>query len=229
MIPPRASWFGGFYERIVGALKRSLKATLFQVNTSEDELRTIITEIEEALNRRPLMCPRPNEEHVLTPMHFLTGPPQSRNNEIEEIPVLWRRRLHYGNMVWRRFLREYLSSLRQWRTKNNEIVRFPVQGEVVLVDASPSPRMKWNLAKITAVYPHHADIFVKGKHTSRALKDLYPLEAEHVSDIPAFERNQNDSNHDIQEDIPRVLDDPVAVVKKTRTGRIVKSRSRLDL
>jgi hypothetical protein len=53
-IPKRAPWFGGFWERLIGLTKNAIKKTLGRALISFDELSTVITEIETALNDRPL-------------------------------------------------------------------------------------------------------------------------------------------------------------------------------
>ena len=45
-IPPRSPWMGGFYECLVGVVKRALRLALFRKNVSEDELHTLLAEIE---------------------------------------------------------------------------------------------------------------------------------------------------------------------------------------
>jgi len=49
-----ALWQGGFYERLVGMVKRSMKKTVGRKQYSLDQLITLLTEIEAVLNTRPL-------------------------------------------------------------------------------------------------------------------------------------------------------------------------------
>ena len=73
---------GGFYERLIGIVKRSIKKSIGRACLSLDQLYTIITEVEAVVNERPLVYV--GEEFtsgvVLTPADFLslnttTGPP----------------------------------------------------------------------------------------------------------------------------------------------------------
>jgi len=50
-LPP---WQGGFYERLVGMVKRSMKKAFGRKQYSLDQLITLLTEIEAVLNTRPL-------------------------------------------------------------------------------------------------------------------------------------------------------------------------------
>lgn len=53
--PPRAPWHGGFYERMVGTVKRGLRKALHRKKISLQELQTVVTEIEARANNRPLI------------------------------------------------------------------------------------------------------------------------------------------------------------------------------
>lgn len=52
----RAPWWGGFYERLIGTMKRCLRKVLRNAKLNGDELLTILTELEAMLNSRPLTC-----------------------------------------------------------------------------------------------------------------------------------------------------------------------------
>ena len=68
-----APWMGGFYERLVGLVKRCLRKTLRKRSISDVQLLTLLKEIEAVLNSRPLVYV--DEElkstTTLTPNHFL--------------------------------------------------------------------------------------------------------------------------------------------------------------
>ena len=49
-----ASWYGGFWERLVGQPKRCLKKTIGRAYFSFFKLQTVTNEIELVLNSRPL-------------------------------------------------------------------------------------------------------------------------------------------------------------------------------
>ena len=74
-ITERAPWWGGFYERLVGLVKRCLKKTIGKACLNMIELNTILTEVEAVLNSRPLtyLYIDINDAPPLTPSHFLCG------------------------------------------------------------------------------------------------------------------------------------------------------------
>ncbi|XP_064635263.1 uncharacterized protein LOC135492635 [Lineus longissimus] len=70
-IPKRAPWFGGFWERLIGLTKLSLKKVLGRARVDLDELNTITAEIEATLNDRPITYVSDGEP--LTPAHLMHG------------------------------------------------------------------------------------------------------------------------------------------------------------
>ena len=74
-IPVAAPWFGGFYERMIGLTKLTLKKVLGRALVKEDNLRTILSEIEKTINSRPLTYISSNidDAEPLTPQLLLSG------------------------------------------------------------------------------------------------------------------------------------------------------------
>ena len=54
-IAERAPWWGGFYERLIGTVKRCLKKVLGKASLKIFEVTTILTEVEATLNSRPYL------------------------------------------------------------------------------------------------------------------------------------------------------------------------------
>ena len=48
-------WMGGFYERLVGLVKRSLRKSVGRNLLTDTQLETLIKEIEAVVNSRPLV------------------------------------------------------------------------------------------------------------------------------------------------------------------------------
>ena len=63
-IPKRAPWFGGFWERLIGLTKSSLKKVLGRTHATLESLQTIIVEVEAVLNNRPLTYVSPDVEDM---------------------------------------------------------------------------------------------------------------------------------------------------------------------
>ena len=74
-IPKRAPWYGGFWERLIGLTKTTLKKVLGRASVDLTTLQTITVEIEAILNDRPLTHVSSNviDEEPLTPAHLLYG------------------------------------------------------------------------------------------------------------------------------------------------------------
>jgi hypothetical protein len=74
-IPKRAPWYGGFWERLIGLTKMTMKKVLGRTFVSLTSLQTIVTEIEAVLNDRPIthMSSDISDPEPLTPAHLLYG------------------------------------------------------------------------------------------------------------------------------------------------------------
>ena len=65
---------GGFYERLIGIVKNSLKKILGRARLTYDETHTFICEIENIVNTRPLTYfSAENFDEPLTPYHLIHG------------------------------------------------------------------------------------------------------------------------------------------------------------
>ena len=69
-----APWMGGFYERLVGQVKRSFRKAIGRKLLTLIQTQTLIKEIEAVVNSRPLVYVGDdlNSTVALTPSHFLT-------------------------------------------------------------------------------------------------------------------------------------------------------------
>ena len=73
-ILPVWPWWDGFYERMVRSVKSTLKKVLGKAIVTFEELQTILCEIEEVLNSRPLVYVSEDDLHEsLTPFHLMYG------------------------------------------------------------------------------------------------------------------------------------------------------------
>ena len=70
----KASWTGGFFERLIRSLKRVLRKLLRNAHLTYEELLTVLSEVEGILNSRPLTyLDSENFEEPLTPSHLFLG------------------------------------------------------------------------------------------------------------------------------------------------------------
>jgi len=75
-IVERAPWWGGFWERMVRSVKRSLKKCIGRASLTHDELSTLLVEVESVINSRPLTYVFDDSEGInysLSPSHLIYG------------------------------------------------------------------------------------------------------------------------------------------------------------
>ncbi|CAL8117960.1 unnamed protein product [Orchesella dallaii] len=193
--PPTAAWWGGWWERLVGVVKRSLKRVLGKATLGYEELQTVLCDVESSVNRRPLtyISEDPDDLAVLTPYMFLIGNPSS---EVPEADVTDRKsltkRLKYIQRLREdfrsRFRKEYLGQMTTARKKATRALR---EGEMVLIGQENKKRIDWPIGKIIQVIPgRDGKIRVVRVQTRdgvclRPIQRIYPLEVEEeISGIP---------------------------------------------
>ncbi|CAC5399320.1 unnamed protein product [Mytilus coruscus] len=114
-----APWMGGFYERLVGLVKRCLRKTLRKHSFSDVQLLTLLKEIEAVINSRPLVYvdEELKSRTTLTPNHFLAINSQSGIPDVdydlkdpfyttcetssEKLKKLWRKGQNILNSFWK--------------------------------------------------------------------------------------------------------------------------------
>lgn len=75
-IVEKAPWWGGFWERLVQSMKRSIKKTMGRTSLDYDELNTLVVEVQSLINSQPLTYIYDDEEsisHPLTPSRLISG------------------------------------------------------------------------------------------------------------------------------------------------------------
>ncbi|XP_065918802.1 uncharacterized protein [Dysidea avara] len=198
-IPKRAPWFGGFWERLIGLTKSTLKKTLGRTHATLESLQTIIVEVEALLNDRPLTyvssdikdlnpitpsqllhgrrivkLPHINvQEDEIHDPDFTTGASEIRHRAKKQALIL----KHFAT----RWNHEYLTTLRETHTvtgNNHQAVKV---GDVVLIH-DDTARVNWRMAVIESVNKgadgmiRSADIRTSTGRTNRPIARLYPLE-----------------------------------------------------
>ena len=66
-------WWGGYFERMIGSVERCMRKVLGHARLTQDELITVLLEIESSLNSRPLTYLYDELGKVLTPSHLIHG------------------------------------------------------------------------------------------------------------------------------------------------------------
>ncbi|KAM8701663.1 hypothetical protein ACLKA7_007767 [Drosophila subpalustris] len=74
-IPPRAPHFGGLWEAAVKSAKSLVVKAVGSALLRQDELATVLVEVEAILNSRPIVADssNPNDGEAITPAHLLVG------------------------------------------------------------------------------------------------------------------------------------------------------------
>lgn len=211
-IPELAPWFGGFYERLIGLVKHSMKRTLDKHLINHNQLCTAIKELEAIVNTRPLTTVGAELEHVLTPQDFLrVGGPVT--TDISDRDFLEPATITKTNLIdgWKRgqiiiteftkmFTNQYLTSLRERNDKHRQprvvVNRAPKISETVQIRSDGS-RAHWKVGKIAELIKGSdgqvrvARIKVpSGETFTRSIGHLFPLEVEEQNTVPL--PNQND-------------------------------------
>ena len=176
-IVERAPWWRGFYERLVGSVKRCLKKSFGRSLLSFPDIVTMVTEVEAVFNSRPLtyLYPDIEDNPPLTPAHFLCGyrlttlPNLVQDKEDADplfippsVQAPWsgkqelsKRIKHYESLMktfWTQWRGEYLLNLREFHRQS---LKGPLArkdssikiGDVVLVQEN-LPRSRWRLALV---------------------------------------------------------------------------------
>ncbi|GFV20490.1 integrase catalytic domain-containing protein [Trichonephila clavipes] len=147
--PPTASWWGGWWKRLVRVIKELLRRTLGKSVLSYEELLTILCDCESIIKSRPLAYVSENSEDLipLTPSMFLKETSSCDVTDIDSVDSS-----HLRKRIRSRFRRDYLSQLIQ-RHKQNKDKREPRVGKIVLVGNDSKKRINWPLAVIVELVP----------------------------------------------------------------------------
>ena len=131
-------WWSGFYERMVGCVKRCLTKVLRNARLTYEELFTLLIQIEGVLNSRPLTYVDEEENEPLKPSHLVIV---KRNKYL--ITILG----HF----WQRWSSEYLTQLREHHRSNKKDGPVINVGDVVTVKEDNVKRLNWQMALVDEV------------------------------------------------------------------------------
>ncbi|GFX21741.1 integrase catalytic domain-containing protein [Trichonephila clavipes] len=213
-IPPQVPWWGGFGERLIELVKRTLRKTLGKTSLNHEETYTVLCDCESLINSRPLTYVTDDVEDLepLTPAMFLQDIREVGVPELDQIDGnKFNKRLVYRkktqNDLRKHFRVEYLSQLREARNIKGENTLSEGDIECVLVGDDHSKRLNWNLGKILKLYPGKdkkvgvAQVKTKFGYFLRPVRKLYLLEvleknksSVHPTNFPLFS-DANEGNH----------------------------------
>lgn len=245
-----APWMGGFYERLVGLVKRSLRKAIGKVCLTNEQLLTLLKEAEAVVNSRPLVYVGSdiNSYVTLTPSHFLTlnpkiGLPTCNRDKIldndynpnvtsaERLLLTWKKGLKHLESFWKIWKNDYLLSLRERsQIKLKEArTKSPYKasvGDVTLIKED-LPRGAWRMGRIKELIQSRdgqvrsAKILLpNNKVIGRPINLLFPIEC--PTTVEAGEMTQG---CDIEK-TSKQSDDKTDLVKPKRDAAI-KAQQRI--
>lgn len=198
--PPSASWWGGWWERLVRIVKELLRRTLGKASLYYVELYTVLCDVESVINERPLTYVSGADEwEVLSPSRFLR-PLQNVSEgsgfsvevadlDLVDTKFLLGRFKHLQKTraaLRGRFEREYLAELVNVGQKRSSVVKV---GDIVLVGSDNTKRIGWPMGKILEVcegkdgVKRVAKVKTKSGEVTRPFQRLYPLELPATIDL----------------------------------------------
>ena len=162
--PPKASHFGGIWERKIGSVKRILDSCLVEINPRKltcDEFHTCLQEAAAIINNTPMweISNDPNEPYPLTPANLITlkdspNPPPLESYSKADIiaygPRRCRRVQFISDQFWHRWKHEYIHHLqprKKWITEKRSVK----VGDVVLLKDRTIKRNCWPMAIVSEV------------------------------------------------------------------------------
>lgn len=150
----------GIWEAAVKSTKYHLRRVLGDASLTYEEMYTLLVEIEACLNSRPLipLSNDKNDYQPLTPAHFLIGdslasvPERNLENITSNRLDRYQRLRQLQQQFWKRWSRDYLSSLQQ-RSKWKSKVGCPINVDsLVLLVEDDAPPLRWHLARFVQIH-----------------------------------------------------------------------------
>lgn len=202
-IAEKAPWWGGFWERLIQSVKRSLKKVLGRTTLNFDQLNTLLVEVEGVINSRPLTYVEDDTSgasYVLSPSHLIYGrkitsaPNDSHFEVISSNDTLTRRarqQKHLLSQFTRQWRKEYLIGLREnhkseYRSRGMGGAKIAL-GDVVVIKDNQTKRSFWKLGVVEELLSgpdgHVRAARVRAGNSDRrsqvfrrSVKHLYPIE-----------------------------------------------------
>ena len=166
--------WGGFYKRMIGITKSCLKKVMVKALLTFEELQSIITEIENALNSKPsTYIDEDPDSNIITPNHLIYGQdinekcfetnhvPNISSTNAEDLAAHMKLVLENYSKC---FETEYTLALQEQHfyvnTRNGSYKR-ELTGDIVLIKEDLLARMSWRKGKVINVIKGR-DNLIKG-------------------------------------------------------------------
>ena len=224
-IPLFSAWVGSAWERMIRTIKLSLNKIIGRTQIEYFQLITLLSDIEEAINSRPLTYVDFNDRdaHIITPNSFLkfeTGRSlqfghvdenefvPSNSNEMAKALTKRDNLFSHFKGLW---TEEYLLSLRETGRNlyQEDWTNKIAVGDLVLISSPSKPRALWQMGRVTQLLPGQDDLTrsVKVIRPDRtegvySINHLYPLELSVASSSSEILSNDNSSGKHKRRDIP---------------------------
>ena len=160
----KGAWWGGLFESIIKMVKNNLKKTVSKNILSFEQLNTVLAEIEQILNSRPLaiVSDSSNDPLPISPQMLLLGyrpevlptiekVPEDISSTDQQILQNWKHRSTLRNHFFDRLLKDYFLRLQQRSKWHDEVKNIRV-GEIVLIKQDKKPRRIWPLGKVIKTF-----------------------------------------------------------------------------
>ncbi|GBN68724.1 hypothetical protein AVEN_67968-1 [Araneus ventricosus] len=238
--PPTASWWGGFWERLLGMMKQILRRVLGKAFLSYEEMVTVLCDIESVINSRQLshVSERDSELIPLSPNSFLQDFRQIGVPDLDQADeVILNKRIKYRQQlitdIRKSFRSEYLGLLiqRNEHKKHGQEIKL---GEVVFIGSDNVKCTDWPLGFVIELLPGKDGVtrLVRLRTSKgellRPVQRIFPLEVSSswFKDCQKETTHEN-ANNEVSSESFR--NDTAPVTLKTKSGRTVKKPLKLDL
>ena len=188
--PPYAPHFGGSWEREIRSVKQALQGSLGAQLVTAEVLQTLLIEVENILNSKPLgyVSSDVADPDPVTPNLLLMG---RRDSSLPLVSypsseLLSRRQWRHSQVLadhfWSHFIKRYLPHLQGRQKWQRDKEDMPVSTVVMVMDPQ-LPRALWPVGRITRVLPSKdsrvrtAEVMVGNKSYVRSVSRLIKLPA----------------------------------------------------
>lgn len=213
--------WGGFWERLIGVLKKLLRRILGKASLNQEELCTILCDAESYINARPITyMSEDNADPIpITPKMFLQEIEEDGVADLDMIDALSiKKRVRYMHKLKeelkRRFRAEYLGQLLMSNQNEKEVKELKV-GDLVLIGCDDQKRINWPLAVVKEVIPGR-DQQVRSVRVRTAEGVLHrPVQRLYLLEIPSHCSGVEDCPNEREKTKQKKMEEKKTEEKKT--------------